>query len=1097
MSTEGLPFHQAIGWIEAGAQLNKNRVVCSNNKYFAYCSISSVIIRDVTTFDYVNLICYRKGMPVTISFPQNNFSLIAISYKRKETIVVDFVTNTIITTFSSPKTIVSIGWIENDTKLLCFSSYYSRYYIYDSQTGELVQSRYGFFSNIRIMSLFPKYPNVVVGGNLHGTVTMWDEDNVVGKYEHEGKIVAVESDPNSESSVLVAWDNGFWGLFDIAQSLKMIYSCDYSKPISSASWIKSLPGHIITCDSKTGIIRLWNPSSDVPIESRTIHISSIDIVYSVSKDNILCGFSDGMVAIYSYNNCSFLFQTHPTHKSPIFKTFCLPNDDNVFVSCSSDSSLCFWNIHNRELIDRINFGESQDKISCLDVSKNSDYILCGDNNGNIHLISIQQKRLIRSMKLFESPIKIIGCNPFNNSQVSIITENGMWVIFDFLKDMIEWRASFSSNITCSAFSPHKDGFRIAGTLDNRLFILQDTNHSSVELPGLTISHICFSPHLQNIVSLTTNNGGLYFFDTETKQLVSNDAVHLYDASFLPSFHPVYPDLVAIGGRDKRIVLISMKTGAYFYRFSAHDSVVTSVTFSKAYPSLLISASEDSSIRFWSMERLFIKKMINSILGMDYSYFSPIPGIRDIFSLSSHIRNQPSDQNVNFVGSIIEKTRKRIDDTLMSSSSGSIIKRMIRSREKMIMCAKQELQMGNKRKYCELMFSAGEYIKALSSAPSVSVEFWTELMNSYVNLENSKESKIPFSIALKKAESLDYVEGHEKKTLLAQNLEKQLVCFKSQNNVILPKIQDLSYNEYMIASCQAKVYFASGDILLGAMAYMSINDIDQTIMQLKRRGLSILAFSLNQIMGINNIYVKRHFIMLGLDSGLPIDTFFDILSNDDIIYFAPLVPIESSKIFSYEGEPLKSYLSLEMNTTQDKIHQKLVKKDFRTAAQDIIQFACEFIQHPTFDYSSIIPIINEIDLILLESIEKSVFYELFAISLYFGAYLAFWKRYFIILPSIKDILHSISKQNISWMPPIITQVDFICSISPIEKSAKLETIGYKYLNHDTLGVPYDERIKYGPKYSLYKSGFVSMEFALMWNEITPFSNSKKGSKHPLI
>jgi hypothetical protein len=83
-----------------------------------------------------------------------------------------------------------------------------------------------------------------------------------------------------------------------------------------------------------------------------------------------------------------------------------------------------------------------------------------------------------------------------------------------------------------------------------------------------------------------------------------------------------------------------------------------------------------------------------------------------------------DSNLCHVNDAVRLTRKRVLRlTATLPSDQSVLKRSQKVKQTVIEAAGLALKSGDTKRYCELMFIAGEYNMALATAPSVSYAFW--------------------------------------------------------------------------------------------------------------------------------------------------------------------------------------------------------------------------------------------------------------------------------------------------------------------------------------------------------------------------------------
>jgi hypothetical protein len=133
-------------------------------------------------------------------------------------------------------------------------------------------------------------------------------------------------------------------------------------------------------------------------------------------------------------------------------------------------------------------------------------------------------------------------------------------------------------------------------------------------------------------------------------------------------------------------------------------------------------------------------MIENVFKGDWNWIRPLEGMRQMRKLAQRISRKQEGKltfDANDIAHTVDIVRLSSKTVQKCMSGGmretSLIRRAVKSREKMQEAAKLELYMGNVKRYCELMFAAGEFDLAIAAAPAVSVRFWSEMVKNRAKL----------------------------------------------------------------------------------------------------------------------------------------------------------------------------------------------------------------------------------------------------------------------------------------------------------------------------------------------------------------------------
>lgn len=1114
---------QLIGMIYPGIQYKSQITFSRNSRYFAYATIISVYIYDQSSMNLVNIISTGKDSISAISFASKSIELIAVSYNSQKVQIVNFIENILITEFQSPEVILNFGWSNNDTQVICFTKFFYRYYLFDVFTGEKIKTSLGSFQNIRILAVSDPDNPTYFGGNNVGTLT-WIRNTKCKSIEFptKYKVVSVVIDPNSNYQCLVVWKYS-WGIFDISAGISLMHEVnDLNYSIASASW-SCVPGQFITGDESTGIIRIWNASSISPLDVISVYSCGIASILDLKHDRLLICFEDGMIGVFDMRIRHFIFQNLGGHINTIFSIQFYPTNPDVFVTAGGEGVICTWNASTMRRIDRLVPQDPITGLFSMDVSLGGGMICCGYKEGRIAFFSLQTKTKINDTTLTNKRIVSVKFSIFEPEQLIVSSDDGFCAVYDVQRNQILWQPNLQLIPNIGFFSIHNKG-QILVTCHNGSVLIYNSIQSTE--PDLVLEDpmksdlyfLAFSPFDKNIFATTDNDGCVKLWNISTRTV---EVIGLHNGKSRPiCFHPTIDYIICSGGYDKQIMIHDIKAKCVICSFEAHTTFVQAIAFSPANPNLLISAAADSTIRFWSIDTLFMKTALINIMDKKYDWIRPLEShqqllklVRRCMKLDDRIQFNASD--VMHINDILRVTKKGVQKSLSATSHETrLITRAIKAKERMINAAQTELYMGNPKHYCELLFTAGEFDRAVAAAPAVSVNFWIEMIKNRAKLLDDENEIANLKLIIGQVEEASEIllnaNETEKAFLISAAKNNGSFNFTSRNgyhqalNIKRPYIDTnfeipALYTEYRTASLQAQQSLKDGHIFLAAGAFLSVGDILSTEYLLLKHGQTAAAYLVDSITNTNNPEVKDRFYMLAIQSGLK-NALFERLTEEEKLKYVITIHFksEAKRIAFYEKHGLKKPSEYSGgDTDMEKIINMLLAGKQNDASEFLIKIAQEKIRS---DYTYIETLFKFFQKADFTNASDRRYFTIVALSLYFAFYRALWKGYKRILRIISQKLHEIvEKHELDWLAEYVTETNNAVNLF-YEKmtGSRIFYVGYKFFNPNPIGTPYTKEQMYGKRYFLEDGdSTIDMESALMWFDITPFSPLTFKCRHYII
>ncbi|OHS97246.1 hypothetical protein TRFO_09489 [Tritrichomonas foetus] len=1115
---------ELIGMIYPGIQSDNNTLISRNAKFFAYATIISVYVYEQNTMNLINIITTGKDSIATISFAQKSPYIIATSFGScKKVEIIDVIENQQISQFSTSDAIVSFGWSNQDSQIICFSKYYCHFFIYDVASGSKVRTHVGNFGNIRVMAFTNTENPIYFGGNNNGTITRVSNSKVTSvEFNGRSKVVASAIDPNNAMNCLIVWKQS-WGIFDITSGINLVHEVnDLSYSFGSATWSSFIPGQFFTGDEVSGIVRVWNASSTSPLEILSIHTSGVTSLLDLKKNRLLLGFADGMIGVYDVENRKFVFQNIAGHSNTIFRLQFHPTASDIIISSGGEGSICTWNVSTMKQIDRLVPPESLGSLFSMDVSPGGGMICCGYKGGRIAFFSLQTKAKIFDHVICEQRIISLCFSNFDPELIMCSSDKGFTCVFNIQDRKIIWRNNPRYNSNIGVFSPHNKGQMLVTTHGGAVLvydgmtkepahIIEDSMHSDLYF-------IAFHPNDKDIFATSDNSGFIKIWH------LCNGTVSIIGQHKGKSrpicFHPQLGNILASSGYDNTIMIHDLKAKQVICSFTGHPSIIYSLAFSPSNPNLLVSAAADSSIKFWTIDTLQTKTFLTRLLNCDYGWIRPLEGNLQLLKLAKRCMKLDdklkfNQSDVPHINDILRLTKK----TVQRSMSGSLhetrlIKRALKNKERMVQSAKLELFMGNAKHYSELMFTTGEFDLAVAAAPAVSVRFWSEMMKNRAKLFENQNDIANYQLLIGDVNgAIDtLVNANETdKAFLVAAAQKRSAFQYTENEVnrqvpqkkrqyIDKLFEDPSlFIEYITASERAKQCLEEGQVYIAAAAFLSIGDVVSAEFCLMQHGQTAAAFLLDLLTKTNNPTIRGRFAMLCIQSGAKREL-FKYLTDDEKLKFAIAVnfktPNARSAFYSEYGlRPPSEYSGGE--TDYEKLHNLLLAGKINEACEFMVATATEKMKT---HYCEVEEMVKLIEIANLNEAEENNYFSIVCLSLYFGMYRAIWKGYRKIFKHLQArFADNVKQHNIEWAKDLIVETKKAIELfEKMNNPSRLYYVGYKYLNARQIGVAYKQSSMYGRQYYL-EDGMttMSMEETLMWFDSTPFSPLTFKVRHYVI
>jgi hypothetical protein len=243
-------------------------------------------------------------------------------------------------------------------------------------------------------------------------------------------------------------------------------------------------------------------------------------------------------------------------------------------------------------------------------------------------------------------------------------------------------------------------------------------------------------------------------------------------------------------------------------------------------------------------------------------------------------------------------------------------------------------------------------------------------------------------------------------------------------------------------------------------------------------------------------------MLTLQTGIN-DSIFEILEEDEKMRIVTARsfgnPEERESFYKTIGlKTINEYRQASVNAEPlQRLHYLLLAGDVLDAVSFFINFVKQYLGIKFVEIREMIKLLELAD---LDCLNPNDLTQVVCISLYFACYGAVWKGYAKIFKKLQDRMLEISRNDsAAWFTTFALEaVQAIDRFNTPKNEAHIYAVGHRFLNSRSLGHSFDPAQKYGKLYYLEDGkSFCTMDGALMWFDLTPFSPISIGSRHYIL
>uniref|UniRef100_A0A8C5PQP5 WD repeat domain 17 n=2 Tax=Leptobrachium leishanense TaxID=445787 RepID=A0A8C5PQP5_9ANUR len=836
------------------------------------------------------------------------------------------------------------------------------------------------------------------------------------------------------------------------------------------------PGHAVCCFMDGGVglydmgAKKWDFLRDLG------HIETIfDCKFKPDDPNLLATASfDGTIKVWDINTLTAVY-TSPGNEGVIYSLSWAPGDLNCIAGATSRNGGFIWDVKKGKMITR--FSEhGKNGIFCISWShKDSKRIATCSGDGFCIIRTIDGRVLHR----YKHPAAVFGCDWSQNN-----------------KDMIATGCE-DKNVRV---------YYVATSSDQPLKVF--TGHTA------KVFHVRWSPLREGILCSGSDDGTVRIWDYTQDACINVLSGHSAPVRGL-MWNTEIPYLLISGSWDYTIRVWDTRDGTCLDTVYDHGADVYGLTCHPNRPFTMASCSRDSTVRLWSLTPLIsplqiniladrpweeiigntdramepgappllcgkvsrdIKQEVDKLTGNSRGKklrwfsecFSPPGGNTNLWDLIAVLKGQDDSLlSQHYCKGIIHmkhlvsfKTSKAQELTTvkMSKFGGGI--GAPSKEERLKEAAEIHLRLGQIQRYCELMVELGEWDKALSVAPGVSMKYWRKLMQRRASqlMEEENDAVIPYCIAIgdvKKLVNFFTSRGQLKEALLVAqaacegNIQSCHVSMPTVSPTDTNNIED--YNELLhsVSKDLAEWYFQDGRAVLAACCHLAVDNIELAMGKLIRSNELELAVCVGAAIGESAAQTTQYALELLARKCMTVTTCFPSLGYRDLAAdllrmipdndlflvklcaFYPGCTAEINDIHSKCNLPsLEECIQLadtshEDGSIFDAVKYYLLSAEPEKALPIGIQFVKDQISSSDWSLDSICPILDLLSYIRTERLVlhkcSEVRNELLILCGYTGALLAIRRYYTSIVPALYEYTSQLLKRREVCVPLQIEQL----------------------------------------------------------------------------
>ncbi|XP_038416431.1 WD repeat-containing protein 17 isoform X3 [Canis lupus familiaris] len=831
------------------------------------------------------------------------------------------------------------------------------------------------------------------------------------------------------------------------------------------------PGHAVCCflDGGVGLYDMgakkWDFLRDLG------HVETIfDCKFKPDDPNLLATASfDGTIKVWDINTLTAVY-TSPGNEGVIYSLSWAPGDLNCIAGATSRNGAFIWDIKRGKMVQRFN-EHGKNGIFCVAWShKDSKRIATCSGDGFCIIRTVDGKVLHK----YKHPAAVFGCDWSQNNKDMIATgcED---------KNVRVYYVATSSDQPLKVFSGHT----------------------------AKVFHVKWSPLSEGILCSGSDDGSVRIWDYTQDACINILSGHTAPVRGL-MWNTEIPYLLVSGSWDYTIKVWDTREGTCLDTVYDHGADVYGLTCHPRRPFTMASCSRDSTVRLWSLTPLITPLQINiladrsweEIIGnTDHAIEQGTPPLlcgkvsRDIKHEIEKLTGNPRAKKLRWFSeclsppggsdnlwNLVAVIRGQDDSLLPQNYCKGImhLKHLIKFRtseaqelttvkmskfgggigvptkeERLREAADIHLRLGQIQRYCELMVGLGEWDKALSLAPGVSVKYWKKLMQRRADqlIQEDKDDVIPYCIAIgdvKKLVDFFMSRGQLKEALLVA----QAACEGNMQTLHVSTPKESSYSDdtykedfnetytlfsrllHKVSEELSEWYFQDGRAVLAACCQLAVDNTELAMAYLIRGNELELAVCVGTVLGESAAPATHYALELLARKCMMIPTWnlaadLLLMTPDNELHLVKLCAFypgcteeindlhEKCKLPTLEECMQLAEAAHADGNIFETVKYYLLSQEPEKALPIGIDFIKEYITSSDWTLDTIYPVLDLLSYIrteklLLHTCTKAR-NELLILCGYVGTLLAIRRRYQSIVPALYEYTSQLLKRRVVSVP----------------------------------------------------------------------------------
>jgi WD40 repeat protein len=1067
-----------IGAAPAGISLNAGTCLSVNRRYVAYSGHLTLFVFSLPDFSLVASVAIQQGSVRAARLSPTRFTEIAFTTTRSEFVYYDFVKR------------VELGRCDFSEKLwsahcskIEFNSSGTIAYLYgegDDGWGVEIDIP-GFTHRNKALGGYNEARFCLPHPNLQDVILLVDEDGdlIIGRGtvfdENCRPLKSIECltyDPLNDMHCAAVGSGPTWAIFSFMPTYTLISKAGRDDIVAKAGdWIIGMPGNFVTGSAKVGVLHVWTVASGQVNSTIELERAGVFALLRVADTRVVVGFMDGNIGMVDCLKKEYIYKLNAAHQNTIFSTCILPADPGILATAGADGRMCLWSLPKLEKI--TNFRVCNDGLlltSCL--SPGGGYLGTSSSTGWITVVSMKTKAILFQEKMHEERTDAIAWSPHNADIIACTGSDCKCLLYDIKQHKVIATIFVKAQLRRLQFSPHENSLAIA-CADGSVYVRLDGGaYLVIKGHGEPLFDLAWSPYDKTLLAATDDKGGLTVFNV-VKQTWNRGVGH--DCARPVVWSCAVPNVLITGGYDGRIVFWDLTRLTIIGDIRAHCSHIYGLSVHPDRPFLLVSTSRDETIRVWNYASLLPTAKVKYLLANQKvmsERVDPYEGAKDLTKLVHRITRDGvklsfHDGEICHVNDVIRLARQRIDKMTSSTPKDqSTLLRAKKSRQTVIDAAELSLKSGDVKRYCELMFLAGEHDLALSAAPAVSYNFWQALMLARAQMQRgTQEAADLMLLAGKPREAISTMldmRKFESAMLIAASLRDtefvprtKSVFNRTPPPQELPFIQTEfnrpdDFQTYSVASKRALRFAREGKPLLSAASLLSVGDVIGAAWRLLHCGELVWAVEINRCLEDQDEQINLVFQQYCLCNGV----------EGCYASFVPRVRRKLIGLVVFTNDEARDafYKNYEMKTVAEfdleaKKARGIARVQFLIlagksleaavfAAQNLKALICD---KDAFDFCEAFRFLESVHYIRFTNCKEMR--TVVALSYYLGVYQALWRGYDSIIEKLVESCERIIIQDgIEWLKPKLREMKIVACLT----LSKRDVAYGKYYSRNVLG-----------------------------------------------